>query len=31
MIGKKNQFQNDTERIQELKTCLEKTHELLHN
>jgi hypothetical protein len=27
----KNQFQNDTERIQELKTCLEKSHKLLHN
>ena len=27
----KNQFQNDTERIQELKKCLEKSHELLHN
>ena len=26
-----NQFQNDIERIQELKTCLEKSHELLHN
>lgn len=27
----KNKFQNDTERIQELKTCLEKSHSLLHN
>ena len=27
----KNQFQNDTERIQELKACLEKSNELLHN
>jgi hypothetical protein len=27
----KNQFENDTERIQELKTCLEKSHNLLHN
>jgi len=26
-----NQFKNDTERIQELKTCLEKSHNLLHN
>lgn len=27
----KNHFQNDTERIQELKTCLEKSYNLLHN
>jgi len=27
----KNQFKNDTERIEELKSCLEKSHELLHN
>ena len=27
----KNQFQNDTERIHELKTCLEKSHNLLHS
>jgi len=27
----KNQFKNDTERIQELKTCLEQSHNLLHN
>lgn len=27
----KNKFKNDTERILELKTCLEKSHELLHN
>lgn len=27
----KNQFKNDKERIQELKTCLNKSHELLHN
>ena len=26
-----NQFKNDTERINELKTCLEKSHNLLHN
>ncbi len=26
-----NKFQNDTERINELKTCLKKSHELLHN
>ena len=27
----KNKFNNDKERIKELKTCLEKSHELLHN
>jgi hypothetical protein len=27
----KNQFKNDAERIQELKTCLEQSHNLLHN
>ncbi len=26
-----NQFNNDTERIDELKTCLEEAHSLLHN
>jgi len=27
----KNQFKNDDERIQELKTCLELAYNLLHN
>lgn len=27
----KNKFKNDTERIQELKSCLEQSHKLLHN
>lgn len=26
-----NKFKNDDERINELKTCLEKSYELLHN
>ena len=27
----KNKFKNDTERIYELKTCLEQSYNLLHN